>query len=254
MKHQFPIQGVNMMTRKFAVLLSILVLVSLLAPAAWAFIGPEEDPPVIEEVVAAMTAVAGGADPAPLLDNLGERYCPCPEETATPAAPVAGPVRKPVVAPNQDFVFAGGTFNVTRAESRTQIAMGDYYDDDLFEEDQASPDTQAEFHVPKLGKFLVVYFTFRGDEANLFGSVDPAMFHVKDAQGGDYTIAGMNIIWDLAEAEILMDITWLMWDDPYEMECALVFDVPEDSSDFELLFVPRGMEGTDPGAIVDLRL
>jgi len=108
--------------------------------------------------------------------------------------------------------------------------------------------------VPERGKFLVVYYTFEGDIANVFGPIDPAMFHLRDAQGGDYQIRDMDLIWEVVEAEGLFDITWLLWDDPEPLETVLVFDVPEHSSGFELHFIPRGVEGPDSAAVIDLGL
>ena len=242
------------MIRKFIFFVAISVGL-VLAPSIWAFFGPDEDPPVVTEVVAIMTAVAGGADPAPLLDWLGDKYCPCPVGEATPtaaAAPVTDGPETPVYGLNEPFLFAGAKFVFTGAEERSQIEDIPYYDD-LFDDDESSGDA-AEFNVPERGKFLVVYYTFEGDIANVFGLIDPAMFHLRDAQGGDHQIRDMDLIWDVVEAESLFDVTWLVWDDPEPFETVLVFDVPEHASGFELHFIPRGVEGRDSATVIDLGL
>ena len=110
------------------------------------------------------------------------------------------------------------------------------------------------FNVPERGKFVVVYYTFEGDIDNVFGLIDTAMFHLRDAQGGDYQIRDMDPMWDVVEAESLFDVTWLLWDDPEPFETALVFDVPDDASGFELHFIPRGAKGPDSAAVIDLGL
>jgi hypothetical protein len=247
------------MIRRFVFFVAISIGL-MLAPSIWAFFGPEE-PPVVTDVVAIMTAVAGGVDPAPLLDELGDKYGPGPVEEATLAAAAAsvtdGP-ENPVYGLNEPFLFAGAKFVFTGAEERSRIEHIPY-DDDLFEEEGSSGDVgssgeEVKFNVPERGKFVVVYYTFEGDIDNVFGLIDTAMFHLRDAQGGDYLILDMDPMWDVVEAESLFDVTWLLWDDPEPLESVLVFDVPDHASDFELHSVPRGVEGQDSAAVIDLGL
>lgn len=123
---------------------------------------------------------------------------------------------------NQPVDFGGATFVFTSSEELDSIPVA-------FEEDET--------YTPEKGKYVVVYFTFRGAEGNEMGGIDLAIFKLADRQGNVYymdTDLANYEANDLALEEDLAIPSMLMWSNPEEKDSALVFDVNPNTDGFSL--------------------
>jgi len=141
---------------------------------------------------------------------------------------------------NQAVECGGATFSFTDAEEVDSIPVA-------FEE---------EVYTPEKGKYVVVYFTFQGDEGNEVGGIDLAIFKLSDRQGNVYymdTDLANYEANDLALEEDLAIPSTLMWSNPEEKNSLLVFDVNPNTDGFSLQLRQQDASGeTVPVATVDL--
>jgi hypothetical protein len=141
---------------------------------------------------------------------------------------------------NQAVECGGATFSFTDVEEVESIPVA-------FEE---------EVYTPEKGKYVVVYFTFQGDEGNEVGGIDLAIFKLADRQGNVYymdTDLANYEANDLALEEDLAIPSTLMWSNPEEKNSLLVFDVNPNTDGFSLQLRQQDASGeTVPVATVDL--
>lgn len=140
----------------------------------------------------------------------------------------------------QAVEFSGATFTFTDVEEMDSIPVA-------FEEG---------VYTPEKGKYVVVYFTFQGDEGNEVGGIDLAIFKLADRQGNVYymdTDLANYEANDLALEEDLNIPSMLLWNNPEEKESLLVFDVNPNTDGLSLQLRQQDASGeTVPVATVDL--
>ena len=107
------------------VFVGLLIALLLSTSVVFGFIDPEEDNPLVEDVIAIVTAAAEGKDVQPLLEALAENYPPCGGE-ATPSAFTPAPSSPPtssaeVVATSTPAVPALEVVNYTAYEEEEHI-------------------------------------------------------------------------------------------------------------------------------------
>jgi len=140
---------------------------------------------------------------------------------------------------NQPVSFGGATFTFTGAETMDSIPK-------MFNEGASTPDN---------GKYVVVYFTFKGKDSNDTGGVDMAVFRLKDSSGKEFAMDSDLVNYeasDLAQNKQLALPNMLMWQNPEEKSSVLVFDVDSAAEGFKLNMIQSTDGGVKTVATIDL--
>lgn len=141
---------------------------------------------------------------------------------------------------NEPVPFGGATFTFTDAEFVDSIPV-------MFEDEN---------YTPGKGKYVVIHFTFSGEEGNEPGGVDLDIFRLKTSTDKEY-LMDTDIInhemSDLASSEKLALPSMLMWSNPEQKSSVLVFDVSSGAEGLKLNMIENAGGGkVETVATVDL--
>jgi hypothetical protein len=116
---------------------------------------------------------------------------------------------------------------------------------------------EENFYTPKNGKYLVVYFSFKGNKQNDPAGIDTAIFLLRDSQGRNYQISSdlsNHEVNDLALGKKMQIPGMLLWNQENEEDSLLVYDIPQDASGLTMNIIYTEGKAIKTFAIIDLEL
>lgn len=190
-----------------------------------------------------LLTLVGGCGRGPSVENpsatptRSSETPPPPQETSMPIE--TGGAQK--YSLGETFEYSKATFTFKKAEFREKIPIF----------------LGESFYTPKNGKYLVVYFSFKGNKENESAGVNTEIFLLKDSRGRTYqmsTYTSNHEANDLAFEEGIEVAGMLLWSQEEEEDSLLVYDIPSDASGFtmNIIFEEEGKIKTF--AIIDLGL
>ncbi|MGB9834157.1 MAG: hypothetical protein ACPLPW_04225 [bacterium] len=141
----------------------------------------------------------------------------------------------------QSFEYSNATFTFKSAEFMDKIPA--YLEEKTY--------------TPKNGKYLVVYFSFKGNKQNEGGGINTDIFLLQDSQGRNYQMSSelRNYeVNDLALGKKMQVPGMLLWNQENEEDSLLVYDVPTDASGFTMNIIYAEGKLIKTFAIIDLGL
>ncbi len=191
-------------------------------------------------VLGLVSGCGGGAkveSPSPTPTKSSEVPPPPPQETIPPIETEG----VPRYSLGDTFEYSKATLTFKKAEFRDEIPK--YLGESSY--------------TPKNGKYLVVYFSFKGNKENESAGVNTDIFLLRDSKGRSYQMTSDLSNYeanDLAFSEGIEVAPMLLWNQEEEEDSLLVYDVPQDSSGFTMNIVWGEGGKIKNFAIIDLGL
>ncbi|MCR4428397.1 MAG: DUF4352 domain-containing protein [Caldiserica bacterium] len=187
-----------------------------------------------------VSGCGGGApalSPSPTQTKSSEIPPPPPSETSTGIG-TEGAKRYSL---GESFEYSKATFTFKKAEFREKIPVF----------------LGETSYTPQNGKYLVVYFSFRGSKENESAGVNTDIFLLKDSQGRSHQMSSYTSNHeanDMAFEEGMEVAGMLLWNQEEEEDSLLVYDIPSDSSGLTMNIIYQEGEELKTFAIIDLGL